>query len=84
MDVIERLTKQGKDLGYEGKTLQTFIKEEQIELHDERKAMREAERERREADNAKREAEAKLVVQKPALNIKLEKQFRSTPSTEKV
>ena len=24
------------------------------------------------------------IVQKPALNIKLEKQFRSTPSTEKV
>ena len=25
MDVIERLTKQGKDLGYEGETLQTFV-----------------------------------------------------------
>ena len=35
MDVIERLTKQGKDLGYEGETLQTFVKEQQIELHDE-------------------------------------------------
>ena len=45
MDVIERLTKQGKDLGYEGETLQTFVKEQQIELRDERKAMREAERE---------------------------------------
>ena len=43
MDVIERLTKQGKDLGYEGETLQTFVKEQQIELRDERKAMREAE-----------------------------------------
>ena len=42
MDVIERLTKQGKDLGYEGETLQTFVKEQQIELRDERKAMREA------------------------------------------
>ena len=60
MDVIERLTKQGKDLGYEGETLQTFVKEQQIELRDERKAMREAERERREAENAKREAEAKI------------------------
>ena len=40
MDVIERLTKQGKDLGYEGETLQTFVKEQQIELRDERKAMR--------------------------------------------
>ena len=49
MDVIERLTKQGKDLGYEGETLQTFVKEQQIELRDERKAMREAERERRES-----------------------------------
>ena len=46
MDVIERLTKQGKFLGYEGETLQTFVKEQQIELRDERKAMREAERER--------------------------------------
>ena len=40
MDVIERLTKQGKDLGYEGETLQTFVNEQQIELRDERKAMR--------------------------------------------
>ena len=39
MDVLERLTKQGKDLGYEGETLQTFVKEQQIELCDERKAM---------------------------------------------
>ena len=54
MDVIERLTKQGKDLGYKGETLQTFVKEQQIELRDERKAMREAESERREAENAKR------------------------------
>ena len=64
MDVIERLTKQGKDLGYEGETLQTFVKEQQIELRDERKAIREAERERREAENAKREAEAKTEREK--------------------
>ena len=64
MDVIERLTKQGKDLGYEGETLQTFVKEQQIELRDERKAMREAERERREAENAKRKAEAKTEREK--------------------
>ena len=64
MDVIERLTKQGKDLGYEGETLQTFVKEQQIELRDERKAMRKAERERREAENAKREAEAKTEREK--------------------
>ena len=64
MDVIERLTKQGKDLGYEGETLQTFVKEQQIELRDEQKAMREAERERREAENAKREAEAKTEREK--------------------
>ena len=71
MDVIERLTKQGKDLGYKGETLQTFVKEQQIELCNERKAMREAERKRREAEakiehetreakNAKREAEARI------------------------
>ena len=78
MDVIERLTKQGKDLGYEGETLQTFVKEQQIELRDERKAMREAERERREAEresreaeNAKREAEAKTEREKA--NIEREK-----------
>ena len=35
MDVIEGLTKQGEDLGYEGETLQTFVKEQQIELHGE-------------------------------------------------
>ena len=71
MDVIERLTKQGKDLGYEGETLQTFVKEQEIELRDERKAMHEAERERREAEresreaeNAKREAEAKTEREK--------------------
>ena len=71
MDVIERLTKQGKDLGYEGETLQTFVKKQQIELGNERKAMREAEREmreaereRRKAENAKREAEAKIEHEK--------------------
>ena len=57
MDVIERLTKQGKDLGYEGETLQTFVKEHQIELRDNRKAMREAE-------NAKLEAEAKIEYER--------------------
>ena len=83
MDVIERLTKQEKDLGYEGETLQTFVKEQQIELRDERKAMREAERERREAEresreaeNAKREAEAKLEREKLELMEKIEAQKR--------
>ena len=72
MDVIERLTKQGKDLGYEGETLQTFVKEQQIELRDERKAMREAEREKREAENAKREAQAKLETEKCKAEAKIE------------
>ena len=74
MDVIERLTKQGKDLGYEGETLQTFVKEQQIELRDERKAMREAERERREAENAKHEAEAKLERERREADAKLERE----------
>ena len=81
MDVIERLTKQGKDLGYEGETLQTFVKEQQIELRDERKAMREAERERREAEresreakNAKRESEAKLERERREADAKLERE----------
>ena len=69
MDVIERLTKQGKYLGYEGETLQTFVKEQQIELRDERKAMREAERERREA-------EAKLEREKLELMERIEAQKR--------
>ena len=68
MDVIERLTKQGKDLGYEGETLQTFVKEQQIELRDERKAMRETERKRREAEKKleceRREADAKFEREK--------------------
>ena len=74
MDVIERLTKEGKDLGYEGETLQTFVKEQQIELRNEGKAMRKAEherRERREAETDKhvaktvmREAEAKIEREK--------------------
>ena len=76
MDVIERLMKQGKDLGYEGETLQTFVKDQQIELRDERKAMREAERERREAENAKREAEAKLEREKLELMKRIEAQKR--------
>ena len=81
MDVIERLTKQGKDLGYEGETLQTFVKEQQIELRDERKAMRKAERERREAEresreaeNAKREAEAKIERERREAEAKLERE----------
>ena len=60
MDVIERLTKQGKDLGYEGETLQTFVKEQQIELRDERKAMGEFEREKANIERENRKAEAKL------------------------
>ena len=80
MDVIERLTKQGKDLGYEGETLQTFVKEQQIELRDERKAMREAERERREADakleRERREADAKLEREKLELMERIEAQKR--------
>ena len=70
MDVIKKLTKQGKDLGYEGETLQTFVKEQQIELRDEGKAIREAERERREAETAKREAEAKIEREKANINVK--------------
>ena len=76
MDVIQRLTKQGKDLGNEGETLQTFVKEQQIELRDERKTMREfereklnIERERREAETAKREAEAKIEHDKREAEI---------------
>ena len=76
MDVIERLMKQGKDLGYEGETLQTFVKEQQIELRNKRKAMREAERERREAENAKSEAEAKLEREKLELMERIEAQKR--------
>ena len=76
MDVIERLTKQLKDLGYKGETLQTFVEEQQIELRDERKAMREAERERRKAENAKREAEAKLEREKLELMERIETQKR--------
>ena len=74
MDVIERLTKQGKDLGYEGETLHTFVKEQQIELRDERKAMREAERERHKAEDAKREAEAKLERERREADAKLERE----------
>ena len=90
MDVIERLTKQGKDLGYEGETLQTFVKEQQIELRDERKAMREAERERREAEresreaeNAKRKAEAKLEREKLELMERIEAQKREAETAKR-
>ena len=68
MHVIERLTKQGKDLGYEVETVQTFVKEQQIELSNERKAIRKAERERREAEakieHDGREVEAKIEHEK--------------------
>ena len=74
MDVIERLTKQGKDLGYEGETLQTFVKEQQIELTDERKAMHEAEHERHEAEHAKREAEARIEHEKREAEAKFERE----------
>ena len=75
------------DLGYKGETLQTFVKEQQVELRDEQKAKREAEPERREAENAKRkdeaniecewrEAEAKLEHEKLKLMEKIEAQKR--------
>ena len=81
MAVIERLTKQGKDLNYEGETLQTFVKEQQIELRDERKAMHEAERERRKAEakieHERREAEtakreAKIAMREAEAKIERE------------
>ena len=49
MATLERLTKQGKDLGYEGEALNTFVKEQQVILRDERQAARDAERKAREA-----------------------------------
>ena len=73
---MERLTKQGKDLGYEGETLQTFVKEQQIELCDERKAMREAERESRQAENAKRDAEARIECERREAEAKFEREKR--------
>ena len=44
MDTSERLTKQGKELGYEGEELKTFVKEQQVILC-KRQAARDAERE---------------------------------------
>ena len=86
MDVIERLTKQGKDLGYEGETLQTFVKKQQLELRDERKAIakREAEakieREKREAEMAMCEAEAKLERKQLRLkSVKLRRKHARLP-----
>ena len=71
MDVIERLSKQGKNLGYEGETLQTFVKEQQIELRDERKAMREAEYERREAEMKSVRLRQTLTMKSARLGQKL-------------
>ena len=76
MDVKERLTKQGKDLGYEGETLHTFVKEQQIELRHERKAMCEAERESREAESAKRKAEVKIEREKLELKCEIKNEAR--------
>ena len=81
MDVIERLTKQGKDLGYDGETLQTFIKEHQIELRNERKAIGEFEREKANIEREKAnidhetcEAEAKIGPENREAEAKLERQ----------
>ena len=81
MDVLERLTKQGKDLGYEGETLKTFVKEQQIELHVEREKLelmerieaqkRDAAREAREAETVKCDAEAKIEHEKRKAEAKL-------------
>ena len=70
MDVIEWLTKQGKDLGYEGETLQTFVKEQQIELRNERKTMHKAEHERGEAETDKHEAEIAMREAEAKLSVK--------------
>ena len=45
MDTLGRLTKQGKELGYEGEELKTFVKEQQVILRDECQAASEASRE---------------------------------------
>ena len=45
MDTSERLTKQGKELGYDGEELKTFVKEQQVILRNERQAARDVESE---------------------------------------
>ena len=50
LDDLERLTKQGNELGYEGEELKAFVKEQWVILRGKRQATRDAKRETREAE----------------------------------
>ena len=56
MATLERLTKQGKELGYKDEELKTFVKEQQVIVRDERQAAHEAREAECEAERQKRDA----------------------------
>ena len=68
--IMDRLIQRGKDLGYEGETLQDFVKQQQDYERGERIAERELERDRIAAEKAKADKERELERERIAAQEK--------------
>ena len=86
-ELTENLIKMGRDLGYSGEQLQTFVKEEKAEIRQREKEQREREREEKEREREerrlKREAEeqerqAQLQLAKINAEIEISRANKST------
>lgn len=69
MDILITLTEQGKELGYEGEDLQSFVKEQQDNQREEIKADREHELEMRQMEMNLREEEKTIEEQVTKLKL---------------
>ena len=56
-ELTENLIKMGRELGYSGAELQTFVKEEKAEIRQREKEQREREREEKEREREREEKE---------------------------
>ena len=86
-ELTENLIKMGRELGYSGEQLQTFVKEEKAEIRQREKEQREREREEKEREREerrlKREAEeqerqAQLQLAKINAEIEISRANKST------
>ena len=58
-ELTENLIKMGRELGYSGEQLQTFVKEEKAEIRQREKEQREREREEKKENENEKENEKK-------------------------
>ena len=83
MSLLSEVTSLGEKLGYEGKELATFVKEQMDIERDERAAAREAEKERAEADKERADAEKERIkAEKERIEAEIRLQSLKTGSNE--